>query len=75
MKGVCNSSLRHQSISLHHPFARAQVQYAASEATRAFLQAAPPFREEVLQTLLPPMCFNRHITAEGLRAYSQVGRF
>jgi hypothetical protein len=48
------------------------VQYAASEAVRAFLHAAEPFRDEVLPVLLPPMCFNRHVATEGLRAYSQV---
>lgn len=51
---------------------QSQVQYAASEATRSFLQAAEPFREQVLPALLPAMCFNRHTTAEGLRSYSQV---
>lgn len=49
----------------------AQVQYAASKATRTFLRATRPFAEEVLPTLLPAMCFNRHATAEGLRAFSQ----
>ena len=48
------------------------MQYAASEATRSFLAAAAPFREEVLPALLPAMCFSRHVTAEGLRAYSQA---
>jgi hypothetical protein len=49
-----------------------QVQYAASEAVRTFLNVAQPFRDEVLPVLLPSMCFNRHIATEGLRAYSQV---
>ena len=38
---------------------------------RTFLEAAAPFQEEVLPTLLPVMCFNRHSVAEGLRNYSQ----
>lgn len=59
------------SISLRQAAKPVQVQYAASEATRAFLRAAAPFREEVLPALLPAMCFNRHATAEGLRAFSQ----
>lgn len=48
------------------------VQYAASEATRSFLQATEPFRNQVLPALLPAMFFNRHTTAEGLRSYSQA---
>lgn len=59
------------SVSLRQASKPVQVQYAASETTRAFLRAAAPFREEVLPALLPAMCFNRHATAEGLRALSQ----
>ncbi len=50
-----------------------QVQYAASEATRALLAAAHLLEEAaVLPVLLPAMCFNRHVSAEGLRTYSQA---
>ena len=58
--------------AFHLDHSQLQVQYAASEAVRAFLHAAQPFRDEVLPVLLPPMCFNRHVATEGLRAYSQV---
>ena len=49
----------------------AQVRYAASVATRAFMLAADPYKEELLPSLLPQMCLNRYYVAEGVRAYSQ----
>uniref|UniRef100_A0A061QRH4 Arm repeat-containing protein n=1 Tax=Tetraselmis sp. GSL018 TaxID=582737 RepID=A0A061QRH4_9CHLO len=49
-----------------------QVRYAASVATRAFVEALPgEAREACFSVLLPPMCLNRYYVAEGVRLYSQ----
>lgn len=50
------------------------VRYSASIATRALLKAAKHegLLYDVLPVLLPPMLFNRHSVAEGLRRYSQT---
>jgi len=49
-----------------------QVRYAASVATRTFLQSLPAYaHDDVLPTLLPPMCLNRYYEAEGVRRFSQ----
>lgn len=51
----------------------AQVRYAASVAARSFLEGLPKAaHDEVLPTLLPPMCLNRYYEAEGVRRYSQA---
>ncbi len=48
----------------------AQVRYAACVAARAFMLAAGDGRAEFYPALLPPLCFNRHDVAEGVRGYS-----
>eukprot|EP00850_Spirogloea_muscicola_P019293 SM000187S03910 [mRNA] locus=s187:114336:121099:- [translate_table: standard] len=48
-----------------------QVRYAASVATRAFLESTEGYREEFYPILLPAMCLNRYYVAEGVRLYSQ----
>lgn len=49
---------------------RAQVRYAACVAARAFMLAAGDGRADFYPALLPPLCFNRHDVAEGVRGYS-----
>ncbi|PSC73633.1 ARM repeat-containing [Micractinium conductrix] len=48
-----------------------QVRFAASTATRTFMQCAAAYRERVFPLLLPHMCLNRYYVAEGVRLYSQ----
>lgn len=47
-----------------------QVRLAACVAARAFMLAAGDARAAYFPALLPPLCFNRHDVAEGVRAYS-----
>ena len=47
-----------------------QVRLAACVAARAFMLAAGDARAVYFPALLPPLCFNRHDVAEGVRAYS-----
>eukprot|EP00850_Spirogloea_muscicola_P014971 SM000111S18794 [mRNA] locus=s111:183250:196627:+ [translate_table: standard] len=48
-----------------------QVRYAASVATRAFLESTEGYKEQFYPILLPAMCLNRYYVAEGVRLYSQ----
>eukprot|EP00850_Spirogloea_muscicola_P012243 SM000078S22102 [mRNA] locus=s78:439279:445616:- [translate_table: standard] len=48
-----------------------QVRYAASVATRAFLESTERYKEQFYSILLPAMCLNRYYVAEGVRLYSQ----
>ncbi|CAD7696000.1 unnamed protein product [Ostreobium quekettii] len=48
-----------------------QVRYAASIATRTFLEVLGSRREEVYADILPQMCLNRYYVAEGVKLYSQ----
>jgi len=49
-----------------------QVRFAASEATRGFLEnTTEESRAESFPLLLPRMCLNRYYVAEGVRLYSQ----
>jgi HEAT repeat protein len=47
-----------------------QVRYAASVATRIYVQNAKTFLHEYHAKLLPAMCLNRYYVAKGVRLYS-----
>ncbi|CAM6015326.1 unnamed protein product [Sphagnum balticum] len=48
-----------------------QVRFAASIATRTFMQRTQQFNPIFYPMILPAMCLNRYYGAEGLRLYSQ----
>lgn len=70
LEAIAREVAEHLRIGLSDNWS--QVRFAASVATRAFMQAAGPFRETVYPLLLPPMCLNRYYLAEGVRMYNQA---